>query len=448
MTRRASGEITPRFSRMRRVREPRSADLSKNLVLVGMKTLSRFFSVPAALAIIAMTAGCPGDVTESTGGVNHISIILSGDTTIFAPVTLLGVGATVTATAELLDNADRDVAVPVTWSSSNPSVASVPTSTGVSINVTGVSAGTVTITATAGGKAATRQLTIATIVVAAVDGIVVSSSRDGNSEIYLLEASGPRNLTHNAAEDITPTKSGNRIFFSSNRSGNYEIYSMKFDGTDVVRLTNNAVTDAWPTVSPTGLVAFSRDVGAGREQIFTMNSLGQNQTNISNNTFGETNPAFSPDGTRLTYASDRDAKYGPGQYLDIYSMKPDGTGVTRLTFNDNGIDYHAAWSPDGSKIAFSTNRSANPFNVSDPTCYDQALEIWVMNANGSGLRNLTNSCRGEAWPAWSPNGSEIVFMSDRGSATKYAWDLWKMPSDGGTATRLTATGKEATPAWR
>ncbi len=413
-----------------------------------MKTLSRFVSLPVALAILVMTAGCEGGVPIlETGSVDRISIRLSSDTSFFALATVLGAGATVTATADVLDRDNRRVAEPVTWSSSSPSVASVPSSTGIDIQITGVSPGTVTITATAGGKTATRQLTVANIV-GAVDGIVVSSARDGNSEIYLLEANGPRNLTQNAAADITPTKSGSRIFFSSNRSGNYEIYSMKFDGTDVIRLTTNAVADVWPTVSPTGQVAFSREVSPGREQIFTMTSLGQNQTNISSNTFTETNPAWSPDGAKLAYASDRDAKFGPNQYLEIYSMNADGTGVTRLTTNDNGIDYHPAWSPDGSKIAFSSNRLANPTNPSDPTCYAQALEIWVMNANGSGLRNLSNTCRGEAWPSWSPNGSEIVFVSDRGSATLYAFDLWKMPSDGGAATRLTTTGKEATPGWR
>ena len=129
-------------------------------------------------------------------------------------------------------------------------------------------------------------------------------------------------------------------------------------------------------------------------------------------------------------------------------MNADGTGVTRLTYNDDGGDAHPAWSPDGRLIAFATNRPANPTNPSDVTCYAQASEIWVMNADGLALRNLSNTCRGEAWPAWSPNGAEIVFVSDRGSSTLYAWDLWKMPSVGGSAVRLTTTGKEATPVWR
>lgn len=281
------------------------------------------------------------------------------------------------------------------------------------------------------------------------DAIVFSSTRDGNAEIYILDQNGARNLTNNSASDGSPALSpdGQKIYFSSNRSGNYEIYSMNRDGSGITRLTTNSVTDVGPSVG-SNLIVFGREVTTGHPQIFTMKLDGTDQTNISNNSFNEGDPKLSPDGLKVVYASDRNAVFGPNQYLEVYSMNVDGTGVTRLTVNDNGIDYHPAWSPDGSKIAFTSNRAANPKTPGDPACYDQALEIWVMNANGTGLRNLSDHCRGDVWPAWSPDGTEIVFASDRGSTTNFAWDLWKIPSIGGTATRLTTTGKESTPVWR
>ena len=222
---------------------------------------------------------------------------------------------------------------------------------------------------------------------------------------------------------------------------------MNRDGSGVTRLTNNPASDYSPSVG-SNRVVFVREVTSGHPQIFTMALDGTGQTNISNNSFNEADPDLSPNGQKVVFASDRDAKFGPNQYLEVYSMNVDGTGVTRLSLNDNGIDYHPAWSPDGSKIAFTSNRSANPTSTPGATCYSQALEIWVMNADGSGLRNLTDHCRGDVWPAWSPDGSEIVFGSDRGSTTAYTWDIWTMPASGGTATRRTTTGKESTPVWR
>ena len=79
---------------------------------------------------------------------------------------------------------------------------------------------------------------------------------------------------------------------------------------------------------------------------------------------------WSPDGSRILFWSDRDGN------LEIYAMNADGSGVTRLT-NASGRDYVPRWSPDGSRILFVSDRDSN-------------LEIYVMNADGSGVTRLTN----------------------------------------------------------
>jgi hypothetical protein len=111
-------------------------------------------------------------------------------------------------------------------------------------------------------------------------------------------------------------------------------------------------------------------------------------------------------------------------------MNVDGTGVTRLT-NDSATDSAPNWSPDGSKIAFETNRDGN-------------FEVYVMNADGSGLLNLTSNSASDRQPSWSPDGTQIAFQSNRDGN----FEIYKMDADGGWPTRLTnSPGADVNPDW-
>ena len=258
----------------------------------------------------------------------------------------------------------------------------------------------------------------------------------------------PFNVTNDVAPDNTPSwsKDGKTILFSSARDGNAEIYTIKEDGTSPQRLTNNPSADYSPAYSPDeSKIVFVREVTGGRPQLFVMNSNGTNVVNISNNTFNESQPSWSPDGRKIAYASDRDAKFGANTYLEIYTMNPDGTGVTRLTFHDTGIDYYPSWSPDGTQIAFTTSRTTNP-----PQCYAFALEIWIMNADGSSPRREINDCYGNANASWSADGEYLILQSDRGSPNvPYKWDVWyaRVHQDH-IAFRETFIGAAVVPKWR
>ena len=215
-----------------------------------------------------------------------------------------------------------------------------------------------------------------------------------------------------AAVAITVTAANGQIAFVRTR----EIYVVNADGSGQVNLTNNPATVGQLTWSPDGArIAFVSDRD-GNFEIYVMRADGSIQVNLSNNAALDVGPAWSPDGTKIGFSSDRD---GPGQMyvgpFQLYVMNADGSGVTRLT-HDSASDVEATWSPDGSKIAFVSGTA-------------RGSQIDVMNADGSGVIALTSDLQGDGEPAWSPDGSKIAFSNGQ---------LKVMNADGTGATMLTS----------
>ena len=131
-----------------------------------------------------------------------------------------------------------------------------------------------------------------------------------------------------------------------------------------------------------GKIAFARN-----NEIYVMNADGSGATNITNNAVFDGQPAWSPDGTKIAFFTNRDSTD------EIYVMSADGSDPTRLTFNTESDEY-PAWSPDGAKIVFTSARDGNK-------------EIYVVNADGSGLARLTAHPANDKRPAWSPDGKCI-----------------------------------------
>ena len=126
-------------------------------------------------------------------------------------------------------------------------------------------------------------------------------------------------------------------------------------------------------------------------------------------------PKFSPDGRKIGFTSLRD------QYANVYIMNADGSGVEQITF-EKSMDYMGSWSPDGKKIAFTSGRSGN---------YD----IFVMSADGSEVTQITVHEGDDGWPVFSPDGQKILFVSDRGGS----YDVYVMSADGSEVQQLTNT---------
>ncbi len=169
----------------------------------------------------------------------------------------------------------------------------------------------------------------------------------------------------------------------------------------------------------------------GSWDIYAMNADGNNLVQLTDDPADDRDPAGSPDGRKIAFHSNPDGIFGSHH---IFVMEADGTGVRNLTRN-KGISNcrNPSWSPDGSRIAFNAWRGS--------------VDIYVMTANGKRLTRLTEWKGNNISPSYSPDGARIAFVSDRGGG----WDIYVMDSDGRRTSRLTLTprGTESRrPGWQ
>ena len=186
-----------------------------------------------------------------------------------------------------------------------------------------------------------------------------------------------------------------QIAFTSTRDGNREIYVMDADGNNQIRLTNHPEKDMQPSWSPDGgRIAFTSNRNGGNYQIYVMDSNGKNVRRLTSGVY-DINPAWSPDGQRIAFDGFGDEEWKS----KIYVVSHDGTNLQRLDADIPSFDIEAAWSPDSEQIAFVSWRE------------DWTGEIYVMDANGANQKRLTHNMVTDRGPAWSPDGSKIVFYS-------------------------------------
>lgn len=225
------------------------------------------------------------------------------------------------------------------------------------------------------------------------------------------------------------------LVFASYRDGESEIYLLNTLSAEPVRLTDQRERVSKPTWSPDGrtlaIVVTDREFNL---DIYLLDLETGVQTRLTDELRVDTDPAFSPDGTRIAFSSDRDSYVTVADGLiyefEVYVMNADGSDQRNLT-NSPGWDTSPSWSPDGRRIVFQSDRDGNP-------------EIYVMNADGSGQTNLTRNAADDGAPSWSPDGSRIVFHSARSGL----FNIFVMDADGSQVRQLTDTILwDMQPAW-
>lgn len=435
-----------------------------------------------AMLLGALAAGCGGD-PASPGAPAPVATVAVTP----AAVTLLA-GATTQLAATVRDAAGNELTGrAVTWASTAPAVAGVSATGGV----TGMAVGSATITASAEGKNGTAAITVQVLpAIRAVSGdaqvdtvaqtlpqalVVEVTGSDGTASPGVVvsfamaagggsllaaadttDASGLASTTlalGTVAGAITVTASasglsGSPVTFRATAVPDVPEALVKVSADSQNAFVSRQLAPA-PTVrvsdrfgnaisgAPVGWVATS---GGGTVSAPSTNTGASGLASVSW-TLG---PAPGQNEMEATMTGLPPARFaatgvppGPGRIafdrddLEIYVMNADGTALTRLT-NDPGGDFAPSWSPDGSKIAFTTFRFGN-------------FDIAVMNANGTGVTRLTDYARTDEVPAWSPDGQRIAFEREWASDR---WDIYVMNADGSGVTNVTTSMKNAgNPTW-
>ena len=185
-------------------------------------------------------------------------------------------------------------------------------------------------------------------------------------------------------------------------------------GVSAIATTSASTAQCSPVLVPAEKILYTTNAG-GNYDIHVMNGDGTGDVNLTNNPAVDSGAAWSHDGSKIAFSSTRDA----GTTFDLYVMNANGSGVTRLTSTPTVNDIAPSWSPDGAKIVYTRF---------DPVTH--GAEIWTMNANGSNQTPLVQAVY-DIFPQWSPDGTSIIFERDVGYQTQ------KINPDGTGLTNLT-----------
>lgn len=253
--------------------------------------------------------------------------------------------------------------------------------------------------------------------------------------LALLAAEPPRpglayQVTYSRNLDGVPSPDGRSLLFIRVVEGREQLFLMELASGNGRQLTRDSADREDPAWAPDGRrIAFVliRD-GTKRVHVMDMGSgASEPVTPASQHAI---HPSWSPDGARILYCTDDDLRPPIKNEAQIYAVDLRTRAVATLI--SGGVNTYPVMSPDSRRIAF--RKIIGEMNS----------EMFVANADGTGLRNLTNHPAWEGWPAWSPDGKRIAFAGNRNSN----YQIFVMDADGGNV-RLAANteGRATAPRW-
>jgi len=232
--------------------------------------------------------------------------------------------------------------------------------------------------------------------------LLVTALKNGNAEIYLvgIETGESKNITNDRSYDCCPNWSadGSRVVFCSDRDGSMNVFAMDADGSNVRQLTRSTGKCRYPSWSPDGkTIVYSYFAGNPYPvQLIAMNSNGTGQRILANGEYGEDgwDPAWSTDGKSIAFAGWRQNKA-----MGLFLMDASGRNIRTVFVRDNRLGgVYPSWSPDGKRIAFAD-------------AVGKIFNIYTIAPDGSGLTQITSTSSGPNFcPSWSADGKRLAYI--------------------------------------
>jgi TolB protein len=224
--------------------------------------------------------------------------------------------------------------------------------------------------------------------------------------------------------------SGTQLAFISNRSGPLKVYTAMADGAELTQLTEGPEEDDSPSWSPDGTrIAFvsTRD---GNPEIYRMNADGSNQLRLTDDPGIDIHPAWAPDGKSILWNSSRhSADSAEPETFEVFEMDVNGYLLRQLT--KGGATTYASWSPDQQWLLFRRQVS------------DSDSDVFAIHTAGDSV-NLTHDPAFDGWPSWSADGRRVIFAREKGEDAA----IYVVNADGsGLKPVVTLPGRWTNPRW-